>query len=53
MPGQTAYQGIVPLVDEHQQPLQSIAQILELYMAQSEQLETRLILTSNSMRAAG
>lgn len=53
MPGQTAYQGIVPLVDEHQQPLQSIAQILELYMAQSEQLETKLILTSNSMRAAG
>jgi len=45
--GKQAYQGIVSIEGE------SIAQVLEHYMAKSEQLETRLWLASNSHQAAG
>jgi Hsp33 protein len=45
--GKQAYQGIVSIEGE------SIAQVLEHYMAKSEQLETRLWLASDSQQAAG
>lgn len=45
--GKQAYQGIVPLEGE------SIAEILQNYMARSEQLETRLWLTADENIAAG
>jgi len=47
LPGQAPYQGIVPLSGT------SVADSLEAYMHSSEQLETRLILNSNSTTAAG
>jgi molecular chaperone Hsp33 len=45
--GKQTYQGIVDIEGE------SIAQVLEHYMAKSEQLETRLWLASDSQQAAG
>jgi molecular chaperone Hsp33 len=45
--GKQTYQGIVAIEGE------SIAQVLEHYMAKSEQLETRLWLASDSQQAAG
>jgi molecular chaperone Hsp33 len=45
--GKQAYQGIVPLEGA------SVAEILQNYMSRSEQLETRLFLTSDSHRSAG
>lgn len=45
--GSQAYQGIVALEGT------SIAEILENYMRQSEQLETRLVLTADERRAGG
>jgi len=52
-PGQQPYQGVVPLSDEHDQPLTQLNQVLEQYMRQSEQLETTLVLASNEHLAAG
>ena len=52
LPGQQAYQGIVPLADEAG-PLDSMAAVLEHYMQASEQLDTRLWLASNEQVAAG
>jgi molecular chaperone Hsp33 len=52
-PGQQAYQGVVPLNDDHGVPLESIADILEKYMHHSEQLETRLWLAADEAKAAG
>ncbi len=51
--GQQAYQGIVPLYDDHGVPLESIAEVLEHYMLQSEQLDTKLILAANGELAVG
>jgi molecular chaperone Hsp33 len=45
--GKQTYQGIVAIEGD------SIAQVLEHYMAKSEQLETRLWLASDSQQAAG
>ena len=45
--GRQTYQGIVAIEGD------SIAQVLEHYMAKSEQLETRLWLASDSQQAAG
>jgi molecular chaperone Hsp33 len=57
LPGQQPYQGVVPLFDhshgDHRQPLQRLAQVLEHYMLQSEQLDTRLILAADDQAAAG
>jgi molecular chaperone Hsp33 len=53
LPGQTPYQGIVPLHGYHREPLQKISDVLEHYMLQSEQLDTRLILASDDKVAAG
>ncbi|WP_370261862.1 Hsp33 family molecular chaperone HslO [Limnobacter sp.] len=47
MPGQSPYQGIVPLTG------QSVASSLEAYMHSSEQLETKLVLNANARLAAG
>lgn len=51
--GQQPYQGVVPLRDERGQRLPSLAKILEHYMQQSEQLETRLLLAADAEVAAG
>jgi molecular chaperone Hsp33 len=47
LPGQQPYQGIVPLDGE------SMADVLESYMRQSEQLETRLVLAADEQTSAG
>ncbi|QET02203.1 MULTISPECIES: Hsp33 family molecular chaperone HslO [Cupriavidus] len=52
LPGQQAYQGIVPLSDAHG-PLNSVSEVLEHYMQASEQLDTRLWLAANDQVAAG
>ncbi len=53
LPGQQAYQGVVPLHGNAGEPLQAIAPVLEHYMLQSEQLDTRLILAADHRVAAG
>jgi molecular chaperone Hsp33 len=57
LPGQQPYQGVVPLFDmshgDQREPLQQVSQVLEHYMLQSEQLDTRLILAANDDVAAG
>jgi molecular chaperone Hsp33 len=52
-PGQQPYQGVVPLHGDQREPLQEVAQVLEHYMLQSEQLDTRLILAADDQVAAG
>ncbi len=52
-PGQQPYQGIVPLHGDRREPLQHVQQVLEHYMLQSEQLDTRLVLAANDEVAAG
>ena len=52
-PGQQPYQGVVPLYGDRREPLQQVSQVLEHYMLQSEQLDTRLILAANDDVAAG
>jgi molecular chaperone Hsp33 len=53
LPGQQPYQGVVPLHGDHREPLNKISEVLEHYMLQSEQLDTRLILAANDETAAG
>jgi molecular chaperone Hsp33 len=53
LPGQQPYQGVVPLHGDHREPLQELSQVLEHYMLQSEQLDTRLVLAANDEIAAG
>jgi molecular chaperone Hsp33 len=52
-PGQQPYQGIVALHGDRREPLQELSQVLEHYMLQSEQLDTRLVLAANGEIAAG
>lgn len=52
-PGQQPYQGVVPLHGDQREPLQALSQVLEHYMLQSEQLDTRLVLAANDEVAAG
>lgn len=52
-PGQQPYQGVVPLHGDRREPLQHVQQVLEHYMLQSEQLDTRLVLAANDEVAAG
>lgn len=52
-PGQQPYQGVVPLHGDQREPLQQVQQVLEHYMLQSEQLDTRLVLAANDGVAAG
>ena len=53
LPGQQPYQGVVPLHGDQREPLQELSQVLEHYMLQSEQLDTRLVLASDDTMAAG
>jgi molecular chaperone Hsp33 len=53
LPGQQPYQGVVSLHGDRREPLQQISAVLEHYMLQSEQLDTRLILAANDDVAAG
>jgi molecular chaperone Hsp33 len=53
LPGQQPYQGVVPLFGDRREPLQELSQVLEHYMLQSEQLDTRLVLAANDDMAAG
>jgi molecular chaperone Hsp33 len=51
--GQQPYQGIVPLALADGAPVGDVATMLEHYMRQSEQLETRIVLAANDEIAAG
>jgi molecular chaperone Hsp33 len=51
--GQQPYQGVVPLHGDRREPLQQLSQVLEHYMLQSEQLDTRLLLAADDQLAAG
>ncbi len=53
LPGQQPYQGVVPLYGDQHEPLQQVQQVLEHYMLQSEQLDTKLVLAANDEVAAG
>jgi len=52
-PGVQPYQGVVALHGDHGEPLQQLSQVLEHYMLQSEQLDTRLVLAADDDVAAG
>jgi molecular chaperone Hsp33 len=52
-PGQQPYQGVVALHGDRREPLQRLSEVLEHYMLQSEQLDTRLVLAANDQMAAG
>lgn len=52
-PGQQPYQGVVPLHGDRGEPLQKLSQVIEHYMLQSEQLDTRLVLAADDQVAAG
>jgi molecular chaperone Hsp33 len=52
-PGQQPYQGVVPLHGDQREPLQDVSQVLEHYMLQSEQLDTRMVLAADDKAAGG
>jgi molecular chaperone Hsp33 len=52
-PGQQPYQGVVPLEAPDGGPVGDVATMLEHYMRQSEQLETRIVLAANGDAACG
>ena len=52
-PGQQPYQGVVALHGDQREPLHHLSEVLEHYMLQSEQLDTKLILAANDEIAAG
>ena len=51
--GAQPYQGVVALHGDSGEPLQALAEVLEHYMLQSEQLDTRLMLAATDEGAAG
>lgn len=53
LPGQQPYQGVVALNGADAQPLERLSEVLEHYMQQSEQLDTRLVLAADAHCAAG
>ena len=53
VPGQQAYQGVVPLNATYGAGQPNLADVLEHYMRQSEQLDTRLVLAADGKVAAG
>lgn len=53
LPGQTPYQGQVSLRRADGRSVETVAEMLEAYMQQSEQLDTCLVLAANAERAAG
>ena len=52
-PGQQPYQGVVPLESPDGDAVGDVATMLEHYMRQSEQLETRIVLAANGEAACG
>jgi molecular chaperone Hsp33 len=52
-PGQQPYQGVVPLYGDQGEKLESLSDVLQHYMLQSEQLDTTLVLAANGQVAAG
>ena len=52
-PGQQAYQGVVPLFGDQHEKIENLSEVLEHYMLQSEQLDTKLILAADGNVAAG
>jgi molecular chaperone Hsp33 len=53
LPGQQPYQGVVPLFGDRREKLEKLSEVIEHYMLQSEQLDTRLVLAANDQVAAG
>jgi len=53
LPGQQPYQGVVPLFGDRGEKLEKLSEVIEHYMLQSEQLDTRLVLAANDRVAAG
>jgi molecular chaperone Hsp33 len=53
LPGQQPYQGVVPLHGDRREKLEKLSDVLEHYMLQSEQLDTRLILAADDKVATG
>ena len=53
LPGQQAYQGVVPLFGDRREKLESLSDVLAHYMLQSEQLDTTLVLAADGNVAAG
>ena len=53
LPGQQPYQGVVPLFGDRHERLHRLSEVLEHYMLQSEQLDTRLVLAANDQVACG
>ena len=53
LPGQQAYQGVVPLFGEQREKLERLSDVLAHYMLQSEQLDTTLVLAADGDVAAG
>ncbi len=52
-PGQQPYQGVVPLHGDRREKIERLSEVLEHYMLQSEQLDTRLVLAADEKVAAG
>ncbi len=52
-PGQQPYQGVVPLFGDQHEKLGKLSEVLEHYMLQSEQLDTKLVLAADDKVAAG
>jgi len=53
LPGQQPYQGVVALSGADGQPFERLSEVLEHYMQQSEQLDTKLVLAADAHGAAG
>lgn len=53
LPGQQPYQGVVPLFGDRREKLEKLSEVIEHYMLQSEQLDTRLVLAADDQVAAG
>ena len=53
LPGQQAYQGVVPLFGDRREKLERLSDVLAHYMLQSEQLDTTLVLAADGDVAAG
>jgi molecular chaperone Hsp33 len=53
LPGQQPYQGVVPLHGDRREKIERLSEVLEHYMLQSEQLDTKLVLAADTQVAAG
>ena len=52
-PGQQPYQGVVPLFGDRREKIERLSEVIEHYMLQSEQLDTRMVLASDENVATG